>query len=56
MKQLADNVEDVVKTTSNLNRKETFTKAKDLVDVPRSQQPTQQWRVGDDITKKGYET
>ncbi len=35
------------------NRKEAMNEAKDLAGVPRSQQPSRQWRVGDDITKKG---
>jgi hypothetical protein len=36
-----------------INRKQAFNEAKDRAGVPRSQQPTKQWQVGDDITKKG---
>lgn len=38
---------------SNLNRTEALNKAKDWAEVPRSQQASRQWTVGDDITKKG---
>ncbi|WP_242142436.1 MULTISPECIES: HNH/endonuclease VII fold putative polymorphic toxin [unclassified Bacillus cereus group] len=38
------------------NRTIAFNKAKDLAGIPRSQQPTRQWQVGDDISKKGYES
>ncbi|MDI6504880.1 HNH/endonuclease VII fold putative polymorphic toxin [Bacillus wiedmannii] len=38
------------------NRTIAFNKAKDLAGVPRSQQPTRQWQVGDVISKKGYES
>ncbi|EMY5507595.1 cytoplasmic protein [Bacillus wiedmannii] len=38
------------------NRTIAFNKAKDLAGIPKSQQPTRQWQVGDDISKKGYES
>ena len=38
---------------SSLNRTEALNKAKDWAEVPRSQQASRQWTVGDDITKKG---
>gem|GEM_PF-2266143 len=41
------------KGTGNLNRREALNQAKDLAGIPRSQQPTRQWQVGDDINKKG---
>ncbi|MHC1748038.1 MAG: HNH/endonuclease VII fold putative polymorphic toxin [Cellulosilyticaceae bacterium] len=37
----------------NINRKQALNKAKDSASIPRSQQPTRQWTIGDDITKKG---
>ncbi|WP_279721358.1 RHS repeat-associated core domain-containing protein [Chromobacterium haemolyticum] len=37
-----------------LNRREALNKAKDLAGIPRSQQPTSQWQVGDDVTKQGF--
>ncbi|UZW66113.1 HNH/endonuclease VII fold putative polymorphic toxin [Priestia flexa] len=43
------------KGTRNLIRKEAFNNAKDLAGVPRSQQPTRQWQVGDNINRKGGE-
>ncbi|KAB2494524.1 HNH/endonuclease VII fold putative polymorphic toxin [Priestia endophytica] len=43
------------KGTVNLNRKEAFKTAKDLAGVPRSQQPSRQWQVGDNINKKGVD-
>ena len=36
-----------------INRKQALNKAKDSASIPRSQQPTRQWTIGDDITKKG---
>lgn len=45
----------VGKGTGNLIRKEAFNNAKDLAGVPRSQQPTRQWQVGDNINRKGGE-
>ncbi|WP_128331449.1 DUF6531 domain-containing protein [Apibacter sp. HY039] len=33
--------------------KQAMNKAKDLAGIPRSQQPDRQWKIGDDITKKG---
>ncbi|CAN2249215.1 toxin YxiD [Bacillus vallismortis] len=49
----AKEVKNVSKGTGNLNRKEAFNNAKDLAGVPRCQQPTRQWQVGDNINKKG---
>ena len=40
---------------ANCNRTEAFNEARDRAGVPRSQQPVQQWTVGGDINKKGYE-
>nr|WP_254661700.1 T7SS effector LXG polymorphic toxin [Bacillus wiedmannii] len=34
------------------NRTIAFNKAKDLAGIPKSQQPTRQWQVGDDISNK----
>ncbi|MDE8565582.1 pre-toxin TG domain-containing protein [Anoxybacillus rupiensis] len=42
-----------IKGTGNLNRREALNQAKNLAGIPRSQQPTRQWQVGDDINKKG---
>ncbi|MCY8048336.1 T7SS effector LXG polymorphic toxin [Bacillus haynesii] len=49
------NVERSANATPKINRKEALNQAKDLAGVPRSQQPTRQWQVGDDITKKGVD-
>jgi len=49
------NAERSANATPNLNRKEALNQAKDLAGVPRSQQPTRQWQVGDDVTKKGVD-
>ena len=38
---------------SEVNRKQALNLAKDRAGIPRSQQPSRQWTVGDDITKKG---
>ncbi|MFC0548445.1 DUF6531 domain-containing protein [Kutzneria chonburiensis] len=35
------------------NRKEAFNAARDRAGIPRTQQPTRQWTVGDDPTQKG---
>lgn len=35
------------------NRKQALNEAKDLAGVPRSQQPTRQWVVGDDVRRRG---
>ncbi|WP_246234968.1 HNH/endonuclease VII fold putative polymorphic toxin [Bacillus aquiflavi] len=45
--------EKITKDTVNLNRKKAFNKAKDLAGIPRSQQPSRQWQVGDNVYKKG---
>ncbi|MEE3606383.1 T7SS effector LXG polymorphic toxin [Bacillus altitudinis] len=37
------------------NRKRALRHAKDLGGIPRSQQPTRQWQVGDNVFKKGQE-
>ena len=37
----------------NINRRQALNQAKDSASIPRSQQPTRQWSVGGDITKKG---
>ncbi|MBU8725329.1 T7SS effector LXG polymorphic toxin [Bacillus sp. 1735sda2] len=37
------------------NRKRALRYAKDLGGIPRSQQPTRQWQVGDNVFKKGQE-
>lgn len=43
-------------TTSSAvkNRKGSYTQAKDRAGVPRSQQSSRQWTVGDDATRSGY--
>ena len=35
------------------NRTEAFNAARDRAGIPRSQQPTRQWTVGDDVTRRG---
>ena len=48
-------LKDVYKKQSSiLNRKEAFNEAKNRAGIPHSQQPTRQWVVGDDVTRKGY--
>ena len=48
-------LKDVYKKQSPiLNRKEAFNEAKNRAGIPYSQQPTRQWVVGDDVTRKGY--
>ena len=44
--------EDGAETTKN--RRQALNEAKDNAGVPRSQQPTRQWVVGDDVTRKDY--
>ncbi len=44
---------DQVTSKASINRKEAYNSAKDLAGVPRSQQPSRQWQIGDDIHKKG---
>ena len=55
---VSGSIDDMVKaceggSNPNINRRQALNKAKDSASIPRSQQPTRQWTIGDDITKKG---
>lgn len=41
------------KKNIKFNRKEAINNAKELAGIPKSQQPNRQWRVGDNVSKKG---
>ncbi|WP_249292241.1 HNH/endonuclease VII fold putative polymorphic toxin [Metabacillus flavus] len=59
IKKLEDEMGDIGKVVpkgaTNLNRKKALNQAKDLAGVPRSQQPSRQWQVGEDIKRKGMD-
>ena len=39
---------------TSLNRRQALNKAKERAGVPKSQQPSRQWSVGDDLNRRGY--
>lgn len=53
MREASETIKEA--TEPNINRRQALNQAKDRAGIPRSQQPTRQWIVGDDITKKGMD-